>query len=95
MKEVFIKLFTIVSLDLADILLGLYLDLLVLLDVLTDRHVVTEVHLEAVLSTEGLQELPCYLVDWGYLKPADRQQLPPGIQLIDLDRLAKPLAQWS
>ena len=51
--------------------------------------------LEAVLSTEGLQELPCYLVDWGYLKPADRQQLPPGIQLIDLDRLAKPLAQWS
>jgi hypothetical protein len=33
-------------------------------------------------------------VDWGYLKPADRKQLPPGIQLIDLDRLAKPLAQW-
>ena len=50
--------------------------------------------LETVLSTEGLQGLPCYLVDWGYLKPADRKQLPPGIQLIDLDRLAKPLAQW-
>ena len=50
--------------------------------------------LETVLSTEGLEGLPCYLVDWGYLKPADRNQLPPGIQLIDLHRLAKPLAQW-
>ena len=50
--------------------------------------------LETVLYTEGLQGLPCYLVDWGYLKPADRKQLPPGIQLIGLDRLAKPLAQW-
>ena len=62
MKEVFIKLFTIVSLDLTDVLLGLYLDLLVLLDVLTDRHVVTEVHLEAGLSTpcrELLRGLTC------------------------------------
>ena len=62
MKEVFIKLFTIVSLDLTDVLLGLYLDLLVLLDVLTDRHVVTEVHLEAGLSTleaeDWSEELP-------------------------------------
>ena len=50
--------------------------------------------LETVLSTEGLQTLPCFLADWGYLKPTDRTELPPGVHLVDLERLAQPLAQW-
>ena len=50
--------------------------------------------LETVLATEGLEQLPCFLVDWGYLKPTDRNALPPGIRLIDLEQLAQPLARW-
>ena len=50
--------------------------------------------LEAVLRTDGLQALPCFLVDWGYLKPADRTALPAGVRLIDLEQLSQPLAQW-
>ena len=45
---------TIVCLDLADILLCLYLDVLVLLDVVTDRLTVTEVHLAGFLDVERL-----------------------------------------
>ncbi len=50
--------------------------------------------LETVRDTEGLQGLPCWLASWGYLKPSDREGLPPGIQLIDPDQLAAPLAHW-
>ena len=50
--------------------------------------------LETVRDTDGLQSLPCWLASWGYLKPSDREDLPRGIQLIDPDRLATPLAQW-
>ncbi|QNJ15036.1 haloacid dehalogenase-like hydrolase family protein [Synechococcus sp. A18-46.1] len=50
--------------------------------------------LETVRDTDGLQSLPCWLASWGYLKPSDREDLPRGIQLIDQDRLATPLAQW-
>ena len=50
--------------------------------------------LEAVLRTPGLGHLPCLLVSWGYLKPADRVDLPVGLQLIEPVDLARPLAQW-
>ena len=50
--------------------------------------------LETVLSTEGLQALPCWLVSWGYLRPSDRLDLPAGIRLLEPDGLAAPLAQW-
>ena len=45
---------TIVCLDLADILLGLNLYVLVLLDVVTDRLAVAEVHLTGLLDVERL-----------------------------------------
>ena len=48
------SLITIVCLDLADILLGLYLDVLVLLDVVTDGLVVTEVHFAGFVDVERL-----------------------------------------
>ena len=50
--------------------------------------------LETVLATKGLQQLPCFLADWGYLKREDRNGLPTGIRLIDLERLTRPLADW-
>ena len=50
--------------------------------------------LETVRDTDGLKALPCWLASWGYLKPSDREDLPQGIQLIDPERLATPLAQW-
>jgi phosphoglycolate phosphatase-like HAD superfamily hydrolase len=50
--------------------------------------------LEAVLSTPGLETLPCFLVSWGYLRPMDRQDLPKGLRLLDPALLASPLAQW-
>ena len=49
-----VPIITIVCLDLADILLGLYLDLLVLLNVVTDRVVVTEVHFAGLVDVERL-----------------------------------------
>ena len=42
----------------------------------------------------GLEQLPCLLVNWGYLRPDDRENLPSGIKLIALDDLAEPLARW-
>lgn len=50
--------------------------------------------LEAVQSTPGLEDLSCLLVSWGYLRPKDRENLPPGLQLMDPALLASPLAQW-
>ena len=50
--------------------------------------------LEAVRSTAGLQDLACYLVSWGYLKPSDQQDLPQDIRLLRPEQLASPLAQW-
>ena len=50
--------------------------------------------LEAVQSTPGLEGLSCLLVSWGYLRPKDRENLPPGLQLMDPALLASPLAQW-
>ena len=50
--------------------------------------------LETVLATPGLEELPCYLADWGYLRASDREALPGGIALLTLDQLAAPLADW-
>ena len=48
------SLITIVCLDLTDVLLGLYLDVLVLLDVVTDGLVVTEVHFTGFVDVERL-----------------------------------------
>ncbi len=50
--------------------------------------------LERVLATAGLQDLPCYLASWGYLRPEDTQGLPQGIRLLDQNVLATPLATW-
>ena len=50
--------------------------------------------LETVLATPGLDGLPCFLADWGYLRPVDREGLPQGIALLELSRLASPLADW-
>jgi phosphoglycolate phosphatase-like HAD superfamily hydrolase len=50
--------------------------------------------LEAVRSTPGLDQLPCFLVSWGYLRPKDQSGLPPGIALLHPDRFRAPLAQW-
>ena len=50
--------------------------------------------LEAVLNTPGLQELPCYLASWGYLKPNDTKDLPSKINLLTPENLMSPLANW-
>jgi hypothetical protein len=33
-------------------------------------------------------------VSWGYLGPGDREQLPSGIELLEPERFATPLADW-
>lgn len=50
--------------------------------------------LETVLATPGLEAVPCYLADWGYLRPSDRDALPSSIALLALKQLAAPLADW-
>ena len=50
--------------------------------------------LETVLKTPGLDHLPCLLVNWGYLKPADRLELPEGLHLMEPADLSRPLAEW-
>ncbi|MGC6483679.1 MAG: HAD family hydrolase [Synechococcus sp.] len=50
--------------------------------------------LETVLATPGLEGLPCFLADWGYLRPIDREGVPEGIALLSLEQLASPLADW-
>ncbi len=51
--------------------------------------------LETVLNTPGLGLTPCYLANWGYLKPNDSQDLPKGIHLLKAENLMSPLADWS
>ena len=51
--------------------------------------------LETVLATPGLSSLPCFLAEWGYLRPSDRQALPQGVQLLELTQFAAPLADWT
>ena len=50
--------------------------------------------LEAVLETPGLEGLKCFLADWGYLRPADREGLPDGLDLLSTSKFASPLAIW-
>ena len=50
--------------------------------------------LEAVLETPGLEGLQCFLADWGYLRPADREGLPEGLDLLSASQFAAPLAIW-
>ncbi len=50
--------------------------------------------LEKVLKTPGLESLPCYLAEWGYLKPNDKIKIPSGIHLLDKKSLMLPLANW-
>jgi hypothetical protein len=47
-----------------------------------------------VRRTPGLEAVRCFLVSWGYLGPHDREQLPEGIQLLEPQRFAGPLASW-
>jgi len=51
--------------------------------------------LEKVIEDPKLKSIPCYLASWGYLKPQDRQNLPLGIQLINLETLREPISNWS
>ena len=50
--------------------------------------------LETVRATPGLEQLVCLLVSWGYLRPSDSAGLPNGIQLLQPEDLAAPLAHW-
>ena len=50
--------------------------------------------LEVVLETPGLEGLKCFLADWGYLRPADREGLPEGLNLLSTSKFAAPLAIW-
>jgi hypothetical protein len=52
------------------------------------------VTLEVVLETPGLKGLKCFLADWGYLRPADREGLPKGLNLLSTSKFAAPLAIW-
>ena len=51
--------------------------------------------LEKVLEDPKLETIPCYLASWGYLKPQDRNNLPSGIKLLNLDILQEPISKWS
>lgn len=50
--------------------------------------------LELVRATPGLEAVRCFLVSWGYLGPGDRDQLPPGITLLEPPTFAAPLTRW-
>ena len=51
--------------------------------------------LEKVLEDPKLKSIPCYLASWGYLKPQDRNNLPSGIKLLNLETLREPISNWS
>ena len=51
--------------------------------------------LEKVLEDPQLRSIPCYLASWGYLKPQDRNNLPSGIKLLNLETLREPISNWS
>lgn len=50
--------------------------------------------LETVRRTPGLEAVRCFLVSWGYLGPGDREGLPSGIELLEPEHFATPLANW-
>ena len=50
--------------------------------------------LETVLENHNLQSIPCYLANWGYLKPQDLKHLPSGIKLLDLKTFNTPITNW-
>ncbi len=50
--------------------------------------------LEQVRRQGELEAVRCFLVSWGYLAPADRHDLPAGIQWLELEMFQAPLAQW-
>ena len=50
--------------------------------------------LKTVVNTSGLNNLPCYLASWGYLKDEDTKDLPPNIHLLDTKTFMTPLASW-
>ena len=50
--------------------------------------------LEVVIETPGLAGLKCFLADWGYLRPADREGLPEGLDLLSTSDFEAPLAIW-
>ena len=50
--------------------------------------------LEAVLETPGLEGVKCFLADWGYLRPSDREGLPEGLDVLSTSKFATPLAIW-
>ena len=51
--------------------------------------------LEKVLEKQTLRSIPCYLASWGYLKPQDRNNIPAGIKVLNLDTLREPISEWS
>ena len=51
--------------------------------------------LEQVLKDPKLRSIPCYLANWGYLKPQDQENLPSRIKLISLKTLSKPIKDWT
>ena len=51
--------------------------------------------LEVVLKTPGLEGLKCLLAAWGYLRPADSEGLPEGLDLLSISKFAAPLAIWT
>ena len=51
--------------------------------------------LEKVLEDPKLKSIPCFLASWGYLKPQDRNNLPSGIKLLNLETLREPISNWS
>ncbi len=51
--------------------------------------------LETVIKTPGINSIPCYLAEWGYLKPLDSKNLPLGIHLLKTKKLMSPLANWA
>ncbi len=50
--------------------------------------------LETIIDNSELTSLPCYLASWGYLKKADKKNLPPKIHLLDTKTFMAPLASW-
>jgi phosphoglycolate phosphatase-like HAD superfamily hydrolase len=50
--------------------------------------------LEAVRCRPGLDAVRCYLVSWGYLGPADGEDLPASITWLTPELFAAPLAAW-
>ncbi len=50
--------------------------------------------LEIVVKHSELKSIPCFLADWGYLKPNDCQHLPKEIRLLSRKAINDPLARW-